>query len=164
MFSLLSLSNKVFPTIFFRTFISVLSGSLLVYALSDLVSAMYVIIGRRMVLYILAFVSFSKCLFSQIISLRQPIILLVFITWSLTSFSTFPQLDNSVPKYLNDIYCWTIFPLNSNLRRRGSLGIVIHFVLSGHIIILHCFRVILKVWGSLCRLSSLLANRTASST
>ena len=81
--SFFTLSILVLPAILSSDFISQTSNILLVLAVSVLVSAAYVKIGRTAVLQMRTFASVPRNLLDQTVSFRHPDILDALIAWSL---------------------------------------------------------------------------------
>ena len=73
-----------------RTFISVVSSNLLVFAVSGLVSVVYVMMDLIAVLYILDLASMPMFLLRHVVAFRQPAIFVALVVCFLTSASTLP--------------------------------------------------------------------------
>lgn len=92
---------------------------------------------------------------------RLVAVLAAFKACVLTSVSTSPYPDISMPRYLNFNSCCRAILSISSLHFSGVLDVVMHLVLVIEMFILKSFAVVLNWWSSLYKSSSLSAIRTA---
>lgn len=97
----------------------------------------YVRIGFTAVLYILVLLSLLRYLFLQTMSLWHPEMCNAFIVCCFTSSCRFPLPVISVPRYLNCLTCFMIFPAFSSLHIVGSFDITKHLAFSVLMSIFH---------------------------
>lgn len=91
---------------------------------SDIISAAYVMMALKDVLYILILLSVLRHLFFQINSFRRTEILASFIVYSLPAIKTFPWLVISAPKYLKWFSSSIVLEPSFNMHLIGSLDVI----------------------------------------